>query len=178
MNSNDTIVKKDSLILLVPAEILQKKIMETVKTMTDAKLKCIYVSLNRPAENVVEGLKKLKISTDDVRLIDGISVSVGYKPVTSKNIIFMSDPSDLTGLSIAIGQFMESLKGEKFIISDVIKTMLLYNDMSTVVSFVNTLVSKAKEYNVKIRVILMEKEDKMLYSKIKNLFDETVELND
>ena len=56
--------------------------------------------------------------------------------------------------------------------------MLLYNDMSTVVSFVNTLVSKAKEYNVKIRVILIEKEDKMLYSKIKNLFDEMVELND
>ena len=176
MSSND-IVSKKNLLLLTEGENLKQSIISLVREIVDSKMTCIYVSLNKPAASVLNDLKGNGVDIEKVKIIDGISMSVGHVPKKEKNVIYMSDPSDLTGLSIAIGQFMESIPGDKCLVFDVLRTLLLYNDSKTVESFVKSMLSKSKEYDLAVRIVLLEKEDKLLYVEIKKLFSKTVKYN-
>ena len=87
--------------------------------------KVCYISLNKPASSVSEGLNKKKISTANTFFIDAVSSSLG-EPEEKDNVLLVSSPAALTELSIAI---MNALKGSYFdaFVFDSLSTLNIYN---------------------------------------------------
>ena len=81
--------------------------------------------------------------------IDTVSESKG------ENILFV-DPSNLTGLSIAINQSLQSLGGKTFIIFDSLTNLSIRNDPEILAKFMMFILTKSKDWKSEVIVILSE----------------------
>lgn len=96
----------------------------------------IYITVNRPFNNLVDILKKNGIDISKLFFIDCITKKAGGKSERKENCLFISSPSSLTDLGIAIDEAINSLKGtNKFLFVDSVSTLLLYNSAVTIAKF-------------------------------------------
>ncbi|RLG20013.1 hypothetical protein DRN67_01150 [Candidatus Micrarchaeota archaeon] len=109
----------------------------------------IYVTVNRPYENLVSLIKKEGIGLSHIFFIDLITKTEKHQPVRKDNCIFMGSASNLTDLSVAISQAVSiNPKARKFIFLDSLSTMLIYNEAGSLSKFSHFLTSRLREWNV------------------------------
>jgi hypothetical protein len=123
MNLKSVLDSNDAILQVVSKFKYQDSLCSLMKSLKGQKI--CYVSLNKPAENVCEGLDKKKISTSNTFFIDAVSKSLGHN-VEKDNVLYVSSPSALTELSIAI---ISALKGNSFdaFVFDSLSTLDIYN---------------------------------------------------
>lgn len=136
----------------------------------------IYVTFNRPYENLTLNLANEKIDLERLYFLDLITNTTGKRGERTENCIFLPSPKNLTELSIALTQLIERMEQKnRFIFMDSLSTMLIYNSAGTVAQFTHFLVSKMRLWKVGMILVSLEKEtDQKLIQDLSQFCDKVV----
>jgi archaellum biogenesis ATPase FlaH len=113
--------------------------------------KGIYVSSNRPANDLIEKLLsydvdlKKTLETNKTCIIDLMSRSVGASEV--KGGIYVSSPSELSAAQMAIEKAFETVNGKAgrtWLLLDSISTLLVFNTPGAVLHFIHFLIGRLR----------------------------------
>ncbi|MBI4448222.1 hypothetical protein HY643_04525 [Candidatus Woesearchaeota archaeon] len=137
----------------------------------------VYITLNKPFEIIKRDLQKEKVSTEMVIFIDGVTETEG-KTKKTKECLFIGNPENLSDISIAMDQAVRALPGkQKFVFFDSLSTLLVYNNINTVIKFIHFLATKMREWKVKGIIITLQKEsDKELIDQLTQICDLKIDL--
>jgi archaellum biogenesis ATPase FlaH len=152
-----------SILIISDVESLQKKISETINSFRG--IPGIYVSLNKTQKSTEEALKKVGIKTNKIFFIDCVTSE------QRRDDVLHFHPTELEEMSYAIKDFMQEIKGKKFLIIDALSTLLIYNDENKVAKFVKATVDFASENNVELIAFTPKLKGEELLTKIFNFFD-------
>ena len=171
--------KKGEIILLIIS--VQKYLETSMKILkhycNNEKSSCVYVSVNHTYNTLMNLMKKNKINTDKLFVIDAITPhSAQTKDVS--NAIFTGNPRGLTDISISASSAIKNLpNGERMLFFDSLSTLLIYNDSGSVTKFVHFLINRMKEWNISGVIISLEDEiDKKLSSQLSQFVDKVIEI--
>lgn len=158
----------------VSAKEYQKTNIALVKHFTqDNNIPGVYVTLNKPYENVKVQLEKGGVDTGMILFIDAVTPTDGKKTKKTKDCLFMGNPENLSDLSIAMDQAIRALPGkDKFLFFDSLSTLLVYNSIPTVAQFIHFLATRMRGWKVKGIIISLErKQDKELIDELSQFCD-------
>lgn len=171
--------KNEILLTIVDSRKYQKTNLQILSHLTKKeKHECVYITLNRPYNNLLDLFKESKLDTSKFFFIDTLSETVG-STVQAENVLYISSPHGLTEMSIALNKALSFLSSEKKVVFfDSISTLLIYNKPEMVTKFVHFLVGKMRALGVKgVLMSLEEETDEHLRSQLSQFVDRVIELN-
>jgi KaiC/GvpD/RAD55 family RecA-like ATPase len=163
---------------VVDATKYQKTNVHIIKELSENNVPGVYVTLNKPYENINKFFKKEKIDTSKIIFIDAVTKTAGGKIEKRKDCLYIGNPKDLSDISIAMDQAIMAIpKKDKFLFFDSLSTLLLYNGVDVVAKFIHFLSGKMRVWKVKgIIISLRRKQDKELINELKEFCDVTLDL--
>jgi KaiC/GvpD/RAD55 family RecA-like ATPase len=168
------------ILVLTSAEKYLGNVIDILKTLINKQNhSCVYVTINKPYDVLLNVLKKNGVDTENIFFIDLISKMTRTETAKLKDCLFITSPDSLTELSIAITESATNLHGKKkFIFLDSLSTMLIYNQTGTVAKFAHFLIGKLKNEETEMIIISLEKEmDPILVSQISSFVDNVIKVN-
>jgi len=148
-------LKEFVVLATVKAKDYQKTNLEIVRNLTeDMNIPGVYVTLNKPYSAMKDILKKAGIDTRLIIFIDAVTKAEQKK---KNDCLFIGSPENLSDISIAMDQAVRALPKNKFLFFDSLNTLLVYNEVQTVVKFIHFLASKMRVWKVKGIIISLEK---------------------
>jgi len=177
VNIKDELIKlgkEFNVLLVVPAEKLQQNMNEALKFLISNATPGIYISLSKPYSSIKKNLEINRIDAKHILFIDCITKSVST-PQKHKDIAYVHSPADLTGLGIALGEFMEYISSNKFLLIGSLNTLLIYNKMNIVAAFVGSITGKSAVWGIK-NVIVASPGNEEFIKKITPFFDKLVRI--
>ena len=101
---------------IVDADKYTETNTKIIKELTEDGTPGVYVTLNRPYENIKTFLAKEKIDTKNVIFIDAVTKTAGGKIERTEDCLFIGNPENLTDVSIAMDQAIMAIpKKNKFL---------------------------------------------------------------
>jgi len=162
-----------SLLVITAVENIQDIMKSVVSSLTKKNIPGVYLCFNKPYRTMKNFFKEKGVKTEKMFFIDCISSNVS-ETETKDNVLYMESPADLTGISIAITEFIEKIPGEKYLVLDALTTLLIYNRENLVIKFVKSLLAQGSKYGFKIFVVTPEPRGGDLINKISLLFDKII----
>jgi hypothetical protein len=137
---------KNLVLRLTTADRLKQDNIDIVKTMADKGYRVIVITTNQPAEVLKKNYEKSGIDIAKLFFIDAItSYAIGTTPAAEQNVRFISNPSNLTDLGIAItGALNESEDKDPCILFDSISTMLIYLPSASISKFIHYISNRLR----------------------------------
>ena len=132
-----------------------------------------YVTLNKPYNTIQNNIKNLGLSSDKFYFIDAITSTVGTPPLIS-NCSFISSPTALTDISLA---FSDALLTCDNAIFDTISTLIVYEDINSVIKFVHNLITKIRVINKKAVFVALKEDSEELIKDLNMFVDIVTEMN-
>jgi KaiC/GvpD/RAD55 family RecA-like ATPase len=165
---------------LVPNKLYAQTNIAILKALVNVtKLPGIYVTVNKPYATLVNSFKKNGVDVSNLFFIDLVTKLTEERPRSVDNCLFMEGPESLTDLSIALGEAVNSIPGDKFIFLDTLSTLLIYNKAKTVTKFAHFLTSKIRGWGIKGIIISLSKETKSeLQAELAQFSDKIVDLGE
>ena len=146
-------------------------VVKTILRQQAAKL--IYITVNKPAIAISDTLQDKDIAASDVYFIDCVGVG---RTRREERTIYV-EPTNLTGISLAMNEMMQSIQEEKVILFDSISTLLIYNSGESVAKFSHFIMAKIRNYKVRGVFIVNERDTPpTLYSTLAKFADKVVKL--
>lgn len=144
------------------------------------KYECVYVTVNKPFEAILDIIKKEKIDHKKVFFIDCIKEITSSGIEGEGNCMFVGSPNDLTNISIAISEMVGRMKGRKKILFfDSLSTLTIYHEHHSVEKFAHFISNKMREWKMAGAFISLKKEsDEKLISMLSQFCDKMIILND
>lgn len=139
----------------------------------------IYITINKPYSTLLKYFKDNKINTENIFFIDAISKLAGGGIKMTKNCLFISSPTHLTDLGIALSQALEAMekKENKFIFLDSLSTLLIYNPFDTAAKFVHFIITRLRVFGLVGLIISIEKQiDEKMLNILIEMCDKVVEV--
>ena len=135
-----------------------------------------YVTINRPYLNVLDILKSRNIDASKLHFIDCITKKLGGKIPNVKNCKFVSSPSHLTELSIALhNYFTGSTEKDRFLHLDSLSTLCIHNNSKDVIKFIHYVTGKMRVFGLKgVIISLREETDSQLISELSVFCDKMI----
>lgn len=161
-----------TVLVVVTEKNYQKTLIKIVKQASQKTL--CYITLNKTHASLLELFKKNKISTKNIKFIDGISHSIRDVEST-EDCTYISSPEAITELSIIINTHLKY--GFDYLILDSMTNLLTYTDMSTVKKLMKSLIGKINETHTKGRIIaLVIPEHEELIKAVSTFVDKVVKI--
>ncbi len=173
MGKFEDIKEKCSSLVITDVENIQNTSNDILKRFVDKSLAGAYVCINRPQHAVKRILDEQNIDMDKIFFIDCISSSL-LETKKEDNVMHISNPSDLTGLSIAISEFIKRVPGDKYLLIDALGTLLIYNHVDTVIRFIRSVLEESSAEGVCTVMLTPKTEDPTLTDKIIPFFDKVI----
>jgi archaellum biogenesis ATPase FlaH len=139
-------------ILEFPAEANQVKLAaEFLKFKEKTRSRGVYVSSNRPTNNLIEKVKdygydlKKALVEDRVKVVDLVSKSGGDDEVSG--VIYISSASELSTTQMAIEKAINQIRdkdGSFWFLLDSIATPLVFNPPESLLEFLHFLISRLR----------------------------------
>lgn len=150
---------------------------EIISQVEKAGYQTIVITTNFPS-SVLEKLYTQKgIDTSKIFYIDAISAySLGKTPEEDERHLNISNPGDLTSLSIAITKAIKQMSGNKiFILFDSISSMLIYIPTLKTVKFIHFLSNKIRQIDYSGALLAVEGGlDPMMLAQVSSFVDDVV----
>ena len=167
----------NQIILIVTSKTNYNQTLQNTLNSLKSKInqeKICYVTLNKPYNTIQNNLKNKEFPLDKFYFIDGITSTV-ETPEPVDNCTFISSPSALTDLSLA---FSEALKEHECdnAIFDTISTLMVYQDIHSVIKLVHNLVTKIRVLNKKSIFLALTEDSKELIKDLNMFVDKVIEL--
>ena len=115
----------------------------------------ICITLTRTVNSLLNILEGRKISTKSLYFIDCISKISGAE-TNYKNCEYVSHPSNLTDMSIAINNAINKTKGKRFWITDSWSSFLIYNEEKEVLRFSILVINRFRAKGISGFLITMK----------------------
>jgi KaiC/GvpD/RAD55 family RecA-like ATPase len=163
---------------VIDADKYQKANIQIVSELVRNGTPGVYVTLNRPYENVKRLLSKEKVDTDQIIFIDGVTKTAGAKIEKKEDCLYIGNPKNLSDISISMDQAIMAIPSkDKFMFFDSLSTLLLYNDVRVVAKFVHFISGKMRVWKVKgIIISLRRDKDKELIDELKGFCDVVLDI--
>jgi len=137
----EKIMKSRIEIFIIPNKIYQEKLLEIIKSaVQEFKGKLLYISINKPAEKIIETMKKNDVDSREIFFIDAVSKDI-QADISDHGIAYISSPQNFAQFNADLMQILEKEKPE-CLIFDSLSTILLYQPDLVVVRFVHDLIAK------------------------------------
>src|SRR3989337_1336141 len=121
-------IENKVVLLVLKSKSYQEYILKILKNMIKKGNVGIYVVINKPYDSTYQWLKENGVDVDKLFFIDMITKIAVEMPTLTEKCIFLSSPSNLTDLSIAIEQTIEKIgSGKKFILFESLPPLFIYN---------------------------------------------------
>jgi len=177
----DKIKVADSRVVLLEMDInsYNKNIPEILRYLTNEKnMPGVYVSLNKPIVVLHDILEKKKVKTDMILFIDAISKMSDIGIKSHENCFYLRSPKDLSDISIAISEALNSIKKKKkFVFFDSLNTFLLYSNENLVARFFHFVIGKIRIIGSNCFIISLKKGvNKKLLTELSQFCDEYITL--
>ncbi|MEA3515166.1 MAG: ATPase domain-containing protein [Nanoarchaeota archaeon] len=169
------ITEKINSLVITDVENIQSTSNSVLKQFSKKSVPGAYVCLNRPQHAVKNILRKENIDFKNILFIDCISSAL-ISVAEEENVTHISNPADLTGLSIAISEFIKSVNHDKFIMIDALGTLLIYNHEEIVLKFIRCVLEECSETDCTAIMITPKTEDSSWINRIIPFFDNIVHL--
>jgi len=165
-------------IAIVDAEKYEQTNLKIIKELVNESTPGVYVTLNKPYNNIKKSFEKEKIDLNKVIFIDAVTNTVGGRLEKTKDCLFIGSPKNLSDISIAMDQAIMAIpKKDKFLFFDSLSMLLLYNDAGVVAKFIHFLSGKLRVWEVKGIIISLRKaKDKDLIQELKAFCDVVLNL--
>ena len=128
--------------------------------INEVQMNGIYITINRPAMDMIKNLQKVNINTKNLFFIDCISETAKGNIERTDNILYTSSPKNLTDIGIAISEITKSLKDPSnyFLFLDSVSTLLIYNSARSIVQFSHFLINVIRTNNLNGVIMSVESE--------------------
>lgn len=164
-------------ILTVYLKDYTRTTVELMKVLEKQKGKCLYVTVNKTAEDLIKLFSKNKVSSKNIEFIDLITNIAGRSKLKGKNIKYLDSPTDLVGIASVISKKIEKSKEAEFIVLDSISTLILYNKREAVEKFSHSLAGKMRGKNITgVLVMVQSAETKGITERLSQFADEVIEI--
>ncbi len=128
-------------IFLIPTKIYNEKLLEIVKdAVQEFKGRILYISLNKPAEKIIETLKKADIDTERFLFVDAITKDI-KADISNHGIIYITSPQNFVQFNTELSQILDKEK-LKCLIFDSLSTILVYQADLAIVKFTHDVIAK------------------------------------
>jgi archaellum biogenesis ATPase FlaH len=167
------------LLIMLEEKEYQKKLQEIIKTVEKTKTKICYVCLSKPYRDVMEDINRQKLNVSDFFFIDVLSSHYKEQEPVG-NCIFVSSPTNLAAVRVAIKKAVEEKKCS-VILFDTISTLLVYQETSSIVKFTHHILTDQEQENTKKLFIVLKgetvpgKENKTLVKDLSMFADKTLD---
>ena len=169
---------KELILALFSADTIRENTIEMVRDLIKAGYTIIIISTNQPYEVLRWNFEKNGIDPSPVMFIDAITnYAVGRTPVGVKGVKFVSSPSNLTELGVAItGVLGELPPGRSCVIFDSVNTMFIYLPSVDVSRFLHYIGNRLRILGIPgIFLAVRTGLNPMILSRIDTLVDEVVD---
>lgn len=138
----------------------------------------VFITVNQPYKAIDRILRERRIETDKLFFVDCITKTATEKAEKADNCLYISSPSALTEIGIAITEALEKLRGEnKFVFIDSLGTFLIYNSSGSISKFSHFLITKISILGVDGIFMFVEKEmDEKLIAELESFSQKTIKL--
>ncbi|MBN2422328.1 hypothetical protein JXB41_03810 [Candidatus Woesearchaeota archaeon] len=137
--------------------------------------KICYVTLNKPYNTILMNIKSLNIDANKFFFVDAISATV-QTPEGVDNCSFVSSPTVLTDLSLAFSEALSNKECDNAVF-DTISTLVVYQDINSVIKFVHNLITKIRVLNKKSIFVALKEDSEELIKDLNMFVDNVVEMN-
>ena len=162
-----------SVLLVEEPNSMQETTSAILKKLQDKKV--IYIALIRPHDSVLSRFTADGVKTDKLFFIDCVTESAGGNVSARKNVLFVREPTDLSGISISVQKLAQSAdSSEKWIVLDALRILTIYNKENVVIHFVQNLLESATRYDAKTVVLATKGKDQELIKKVSQYFEKVV----
>lgn len=173
MDIKKELEKNPAILLLVPAPDYGKIALDNARQLAGSQVG--YVTLSKTFEAQKEFFGKNKVGMGNIVFIDGISKTFRHMPDQADACYFVSSPSSLTELQIAVIKLLRH--GFSYIIFDSLGTLLVYQKNAPVARFASTLAANAKKSGAKILFYATKSpENAQMIEEVKPLLDKVIDL--
>ncbi|MFH1066125.1 MAG: hypothetical protein V1734_06470 [Nanoarchaeota archaeon] len=166
----NSIQGKTSALFIMKAEGLQGGLEQTIKLFTGKKMSGACICLNKSYKTLKAQLESKKINTKNLLFIDALTGNKN-EAKTSENVVLVSNPAELTSISLAAVSFAKGNKGNKFIVIDALSTLLIYNQANSIAKFIMKIISLTTSDDLSLVVLTTESKGSTLINKIEPFFD-------
>ena len=137
----EKIMKSRIEIFIIPNKIYQEKLLEIIKSaVQEFKGKLLYISINKPAEKIIETMKKNDVDSREIFFIDAVSKDI-QADISDHGIAYISSPQNFAQFNADLMQILEKEKPE-CLIFDSLSTILLYQPDLVIVRFTHDLIAR------------------------------------
>ena len=143
---------------------------DLLKYLAEKRIPGIVILFTMPVSAARAHLARLGIDAVRIFFID--CVTPGH--AREDNVTYIGETS-LTDIAIAVGQFAETIPGEKFLLMDAVNTLLIEHDEKTAAKFVNAITARATMLAMDAVFIVVKGKDPGLYQSIYPFFDKVID---
>ncbi len=153
----------------------------------------MYATINKPASTIKD---EMGIEARNISFVDAITQLVGtirhggemfmvskrgieeIIASTNDGCIYVKSPENLTDISTAISEAVDSMASEKrFVLFDSLSTLLLYNDVASVARFAHFLTGRLRMWRAKGVLISVENSSGELVSQLSQFCDAVIRID-
>ncbi len=163
------------ILLLVQSNDYNKIILNTIKDLSEETV--CYVTLNKTSEALKEVFEKNKVKTENIIFIDAITKTFSSAPSQKEGCYYISSPSALTELLIAVTKVLNH--GFKYLVFDSITNLLIYQKKAPIAKFISNIINTVRANNTKaVFYTLKIKEQQTIIEETKMFVDKTIDLSE
>lgn len=167
--------ENDIVMITLPKANYSEKVMDIVKIIANLNKSICYVSVNRPEKTLVELFNENDIDRKKFLIIDCISSNVEKHEKGEGTTIFIKSPANLTELSLAVVDAIDS--GLEAVFIDSLSTFIVYVKELIVVKFAHNIISKMRVSEKKgIFIVLKSDISTILFDDLNMFVDSVVEV--
>ena len=120
--------------------------------------KICMLTINEPSSNLIQKFQKANMDYSNYFFIDCISAKE-TRVEDSKQFLYVSSPSALTELALAMGKIREEVD---LMILDNISSLLIYNNPVVMQKFLHSIMTKIRQTNTKALYFILEEDKKLV----------------
>ena len=172
MGLEEEVETNQILLFVISKTNYTEMLLDVIRAVEKVSDKVCYVTLNRPYNNIVSQLKNNRIDDSKFLFVDAITSTV-QTPKQVENCIFVQSPDALTDLSLAFSQALGKCDTALF---DTMSTLVIYQDIGSVLKFIHNIVTKLRIGNKKGVLIALKEDSEELIKDLHMFVDKVVDL--
>jgi hypothetical protein len=179
VDDHDLELTKDTqlyLLMSAPRDTNALNVMVIKKILADRSTPLV-ISLNQPCQVLIKSYAKEGITPDQYYIIDAVTHYAGGTTHPDSHTRYINHPADLTGLGIAITEFLRQIPSpSKCILFDSVSMLLIHIPTATASKFLQFVVNKLKISDVSGIFLCVEKGlDPVILSQMSAFVDKVVD---
>ncbi|OPX73378.1 MAG: hypothetical protein A4E39_01096 [Methanoregulaceae archaeon PtaB.Bin152] len=167
-------------LVLSSAERLKQNNISIIRSLTGQGHRVVVITSNHPSAVLKKLYAAEGIEMGRVSFIDTITkYAMGRVPEGQEDCRYISSPSNLTDLGIAITEVLNTLSGEKAcLLFDSISTLLIYIPSTNISKFIHFITSKLRLVDASGIFLAVEKGlDPLLLTQLTTYVDGTIDMD-